>query len=252
MSLSCLRPGVARAPEPDPTETPSTSVVPPLPFARKAELLRGLAALRQVKLPAQPIALVEGDAKAPITIEEFADFRCPHCYTAYRLTAELLHRWPGRIQVVHRNFPLDGNCNPLVGRKQEGAQSCRGALAVVCAAEQNLFPAVHAGIFELQTTFAPIDEAAVKRVVEYAGGNFEKLARCMGSRSAQESLQVDIEAGKAIGIEATPTLVVQGRLLEPGTPEREVLFHMVDALVYEREGAGAEMDLVRRQAKKSH
>lgn len=219
--------------------------IPPLPFERGPAALETFRGFRAVTLVPQPIGLFEGVENAPIVIEDFADFRCPHCYAAHSMLQALALRWPGRVKIVHRNFPLDAGCNALVSRPR-GGQSCRGALAAACAAEQRIFGKVQAGIFALQQGFAPIDDEAVRAVTESSGGDYTRLAACMQSDRAKASIEADVEAGRVIGIEATPTLVLQGRLLPAGAPEAAVLFRMIDALVYEKEGRAAFHDVSAR------
>lgn len=226
--------------------SPEVDRIPPLPFAERAAILKSHAELKQVALKPQAILLSAGPATAPIVVDDFADYRCPHCYTAYLLLETAARRWPGRIKVVHRNFPLDGNCNPVVSRKQLAGGSCRAAKAVVCAAEQKIFATVHGGLFRLQETNADIDDTAVQGIVEKAGGDYVRLSKCMDSPQTLASIGADVAAGESFGIEATPTLVVAGRLLPSGSHEPRALLHLLDALVYEREGQAAEADLIGR------
>ena len=242
--MGCALGRGSETPEPPGAER----TVPPLAFEKGAEALRSFAGLQAVNLSAQPIPLAEGKSTAPILVEVFADYRCPHCFTAFRILQAAMDRWPNQIRLVHRNFPLDGTCNVMVSRQQPHGQSCRAARAVVCAAEQNIFRAMHAGLFDLQNSDSEIDDAAIERIVRAAGGNQERLAGCLRSERPLRSITVDVESGRTFGIEATPTLVIQGKLLPAGGHSARSLFHMFDALVYARKGQSAQAELQRRQA----
>src|SRR5690349_6748677 len=61
-------------------------------------------------LTVQPTDHVEGDAKAPITLIEYASFTCPHCarFNTVELP-EIKKKWidTGKVKLVYRDFPLD-------------------------------------------------------------------------------------------------------------------------------------------------
>lgn len=222
---------------------------PALAFVKRSEWLTEFGKFKQVKSTKQPIALAYGAADAPIVVEDFSDYRCGHCYNALAILAHANERWPNRIRLVHRNFPLDGSCNAMVSRKQADSQSCRAAFASICAAEQGRFAQMHKGLFMFQNEPKPFSEANVLELAGKVGLNQSTLQSCMKSKSAGASLQKDLEFAERLQIEATPTIIVNGRLLPAGTPEPKFFMHLMDALVYEREGPAAEADLKQRLAR---
>src|SRR5215470_18719547 len=52
------------------------------------------------------VARVRGNADAPVTIVEFADFQCPYCRKAEATLNELLKKYDGRVKLAYRDFPL--------------------------------------------------------------------------------------------------------------------------------------------------
>lgn len=95
--------------------------------------LRGFA-----KAGINTAGLTNVEGKGFIEIQKFADFNCGHCYNTSLILKEALKRWPGRVKVIYRHFPLDGTCNPEVKGKR-GGSSCNGALASLCAPKFNIF-----------------------------------------------------------------------------------------------------------------
>ncbi|MBW7859026.1 MAG: DsbA family protein, partial [Leptonema sp. (in: Bacteria)] len=128
-----------------------TEVADNLLAENKVEItLEDLSALKEVNLNLTGIRSVEGAENGYIVIQKFADFLCPHCYHASQLLQEAMKRWPGRIKVYYRHFPLDSTCNPeLHGKpnKPIGDWRCNGAQAAICAADFPKFPEYYHGIF---------------------------------------------------------------------------------------------------------
>ncbi|MBX7056552.1 MAG: thioredoxin domain-containing protein [Leptospirales bacterium] len=186
----------------------------------------------------------EGPANAPIVIQEFADFRCPHCYHASEELRYLQQRWPDRLRVYYRHFPLDATCNPQVSQSR-GGYSCNGAQAALCASEQNIFPKIYHGIFNFQATEQNIGLRELENLTVSAGGSWPRLLQCMGSAATQQRLNRDLADALAVKVEATPTLIIQGRLFR-GAPPIEWITAVIDALVLQKEGAAAEADFAAR------
>src|SRR5262245_53380703 len=60
-----------------------------------------------VPIPASAPLL--GPSNAPVTIVEFADYQCPYCHRAQDTVDLVMSRYAGKVQLVHRDFPLDGH-----------------------------------------------------------------------------------------------------------------------------------------------
>src|SRR5262245_61512941 len=61
-------------------------------------------------LAVQPGDHVLGDAKAPITLIEYASFTCPHCAHFHtQILPEIKKKWidTGKVKLIYRDFPLD-------------------------------------------------------------------------------------------------------------------------------------------------
>ncbi|MBL8018435.1 MAG: thioredoxin domain-containing protein [Leptospirales bacterium] len=209
--------------------------------AKVTETLQEFRALTKVDLNTAGLEGYEGPANAPIVIQDFADFMCPHCYHASKEIQGLLKRWPGRIKVYYRHFPLDGTCNPLVQRKDKhyGEMRCNGAQAAICGPEQKILPALYHNIFELQNDPEGISVSNLQAATEKSGGNWPRLLACMQSPATNAALQRDIRDAQSIKLNSTPTIIVNDRLLPAGTPDETYFKHLMDALVYEKEGEAA-------------
>ena len=64
-----------------------------------------LMTMPRVEFPIDPVRL-RGDAKAPVTVVEFSDFSCPYCRKAEATVEGLLAKYPGKVKLEYRDFPL--------------------------------------------------------------------------------------------------------------------------------------------------
>ena len=207
---------------------------------RRAQLLRELRAFNTADLSTAGLQNYDGEDQAYIILHDWADFRCPHCLHAHEIIQAAQRRWPGRIKVYYRHFPLDQTCNPLVSRAA-GGFSCNGAQAALCA-PRNIFPEFYHGVFEFQNAQIPIIPDQLRRLTESLGGDWSAMVGCMGSAKTAAALQRDIKEAEVINVQSTPTIVVDGHILPPGTPRPEFFLGLMDALVIEKEGDAAIQD----------
>ncbi len=226
-------------------EKAAVSYIPVVSEEEAETILFDFKSLKKQGLSTDGIASV-GESGAYIEIHKFADFMCPHCRTSTVLLEEAVKRWPGRIRIYYRHFPLDGTCNPLVGRKDPEALRCNGAQAALCAPDQNLLKEIYHGIFDFQLTGTPISPENLEKLAVSKGANWSAMLQCMGSAETSRKLQRDIKDAEKLNIQATPTLVVQDVLQPSGSPPREAFLHLLDSLVIEKEGPSAREELKKR------
>lgn len=187
---------------------------------------------------AQPIIDVDtsgaasiGKSNAPITIIKFADYNCGHCMNTSHILDQILREFDGMVKVVYMNFPLDGNCNPLVGRNQPGASSCIAASAAICANYQNKFSEMHHALFKDNENGTFHSTATVLNHAEKYGLNMQNFKSCMSSDKVRNQIQKEVEEAGKLKIQSTPTLMVNGRLLTPGTPDPRYLKSLLRYLI---------------------
>ena len=195
------------------------------------------------------VKTVSGDPNAYIVIHEFADFRCPHCYHMAHILHDLQKRWPGRIRIYYRFFPLDGTCNKKFGRKQPDSSSCNGAQAAICAAEQGIFTPMYGAIFDLLGEKASVSPERLQAITEKLGGNWSTLLNCMGSVKTVNAIDRDVILAEKLGLTGTPMVIVQDKIMLGGAIPREYAFQLIDALVLEKEGQAARDDFRKRASK---
>ncbi|GAB3671434.1 DsbA family protein [Salinisphaera aquimarina] len=142
-----------------------------------------------------------GEADAPVTIREFADYQCPACGafapTAKRIRDELVDS--GKVRFVFFDFPL-----PMHDHAHQAAVAAR------CAARQDKFWPYHDRLFETQSDWSQQDDPT-SRFLDLAvetGVNADRLKQCMAQGAVDDVIAQNQEAGKAVSLRATPTVIV--------------------------------------------
>jgi protein-disulfide isomerase len=172
-------------------------------LARKAGVRVFLEAPRvEVKVPANAPSL--GPADAPVTIVEFADYQCPYCQSAQATVEEVLKRYPGKVRLVHRDFPLDNH-----------ARAVPAARAARCAGEQQKFWEYHRDLLSARTDFSDQD---LKKRAGSLGLNLTTFSSCLAYEGADAEIRSAMESGRQLGVTATPTFFINGRMLVGARP----------------------------------
>jgi protein-disulfide isomerase len=148
-----------------------------------------------------------GATQPSLTIVEFSDYQCPHCAKAHGTLRALVQRYPNEIRVVHRHFPLDNDCNPLITRPFH-QHSCYYSRLAVCSATFGRFWLANDYLFEHGRDEAPVALETLARIIDVKP---EDLRRCL-SEKGDALLKPDIDEGLQLHIDGTPTFVIDGQL----------------------------------------
>jgi protein-disulfide isomerase len=165
---------------------------------------------------------VRGVASAPVMIEEWADFQCPACGQFARLTEpQLLSTYvaKGQVDLVFHHFAFLGQ------------ESNWAAEAAECASEQGKFFEYHDKLYASQ---------AGENRGAFSKDNLKKLGAdlglatsfnaCVDSGRYAQVVRDDTKVGEGRGVQATPTLFVNGRKIE-GAATFEQLRTIIDPLL---------------------
>lgn len=162
----------------------------------------------------------KGAVDAPIVIVKFEDFHCPFCKESQRTLEELLGRYPGKIKVVHKDFPID-DLHP-------GARQAHWAAR--CAGEQGKFWPYHDELYRNAPRTAPAD---LKKYAEVTGLNADAFEACLSGKKFAAAVQADIDEGVRAGVTGTPAFFVNGRLI-PGAQPLERFVAVIDEEIARR------------------
>jgi protein-disulfide isomerase/uncharacterized membrane protein len=168
-----------------------------------------------------------GAAEPQLTIVEYSDYQCPFCRIAHRRVRQMLKAHADRVRLVHRQFPLDDACNPLVKRRFHPF-ACHFALAAECAGEQGRFWQMNDALFGAHDT-RKSEDIDVFAMAADIGVDVERFRSCMQDPATRARLREDIDKGLALGLTGTPTFVVDDKPLRKAlSPE------LIESLLQER------------------
>jgi len=141
-----------------------------------------------------------GPAGAWLTVVEFIDFDCPYTQRAYFTIGQLQESYGEDVRLVFKHFPL---------LKHERALPA--AIAVECASALGGFWSMQAAVLNYEA----VSEEGLLRFADMLLGP-ERLAEwqdCRASSEPRARIDADVELGRALGVPGTPTLFVNGRML---------------------------------------
>jgi predicted DsbA family dithiol-disulfide isomerase len=176
------------------------------------ENLRRRAGVRFVARP--PRASVDpsgpslGPSDAPVTIVAFSDYPCAGCLRIHSSLETLLERYPGEVRVVQKHYPQEALHE----------QARQAAEASVCAEAQGRFWPFHE---RLLRHAEPLSDAELLETARELGLDEARFRRCLDDPEVRRRVQLDIEAATLAGVEAAPTLFVNGIALAGARPVEE-------------------------------
>jgi protein-disulfide isomerase len=159
------------------------------------------ANMAQIRMTDAPIL---GNANAPVTIVEYADFECPVCRNLHDMLRGILPNYPGKVRLVFKDFPID----------QLHPWARTAATAGRCAYQQKpeAFWKLYDLIYDNQEVISAED--AWTKMLDYAGqsgldtGTFKT---CLASPEAAAAVNASHANGETLEVNSTPTVFVNGR-----------------------------------------
>jgi protein-disulfide isomerase len=171
-------------------QTPAPAIRKTTPEHKPAPLP---AAVKNFKLSGSP--------SAPITVEIYTDYECPSCRTLYmEILPQLESQYvaTGKIQLLHRDFPLTQHQYSRVAAKYANAAGQIGRYELVAGQ-----------IFKTQADWAQNGnvEAAVAKVL--APGEMQKVRELVKSDAhLDDTVTADLDMGAHDNLDQTPTMVI--------------------------------------------
>ncbi|WP_287127689.1 thioredoxin domain-containing protein [Candidatus Cyanaurora vandensis] len=177
-----------------------------LPASQRAQLERDVRqALARPAVVALGNSPSKGPKNAPLTLVEFSDFQCPYCSRARdEFIKPFFNRYPGKVRLVYKNFPL---------KMHEHAYGA--ARASWAAGQQGKFFEYHDQLFNRQASLGEATFVDIARKLKLNEARFNQDRK---STAADQSVKADLAQGEAIKLRGTPTFVLNGVIIQAGTP----------------------------------
>lgn len=166
-----------------------------------------------------------GSPTAPILIEVFASFDCPHCKVLHDQTIPLLVRdyvVPGKVYLVNREFPLSGQYHPYA---QEAAQYATAAARI------GKYEQVAGAIFASQAAWLTTGKVwdAVASVLSPA--DQKKVQALAKDPGVIAEVKREYDEGVAAGITGTPAMFVTHGTRRYPVPATQLEYSLLKSLL---------------------
>ena len=165
----------------------------------------------------------KGDPNAPVTIIEFADFQCPFCGKFFAETKPQIDEQyiqSGKVRLGYWNFAFLGD------------ESTWAAEAAECAADQDKFWEYHDKLYASQSgeNQGAFNKDNLKKFAQELGLDTEAFNECLDSGKYTSLIQEDTSASSALGVQSTPTFLVNGEAIVGAQPF-EAFQQIIDPLL---------------------
>ena len=167
-----------------------------------------------------------GSADAPVTLDVYEDFQCPIC--GQFATSEL----PRLVTDFVRPGTLRITTHDLEFLDRGTTESLDTASATYCAAQQDRYWPLHDWLYANQAgeNLGGFAADRLRSIETAAGLDLTKLDSCLASGTAATSVRALTQQTLAAGINATPTLVLNGGQKFSGLPSYEQLATVIRSL----------------------
>ncbi len=145
----------------------------------------------------------KGDPNAPVTILEFSDFQCPYCGRFFaqvepEINRQSVESGQARVGYIHFAFL--------------GPESLWAAEASECAADQDAFWEYHDKLFSSQNgeNKGAFSKDNLKGFAADLGLDTDAFNQCLDGGKYTRYVQSQVDFGRQIGVQSTPTFLVNG------------------------------------------
>jgi len=147
---------------------------------------------------------VRGVASAPITIVEFSDYQCPFCARVNPTLDQVLKTYGDKVRIVFKDFPLPNH--PQAPKASEAAH---------CAGDQGKYWEMHDHMFANQRA---LNVPELKQYAVALSLDAAKFNQCLDAGNYAGLVAAGMAQGEQMGVNSTPTLYVNGRVLIGAQP----------------------------------
>ncbi len=139
-----------------------------------------------------------GPRDAIVTIIEYSDFQCPYCRNSQSTLKQILETYGDKVRLVFKHLPLEMH-----------ARAFPSALAAVCADNQGQFWRYQDALF----TSPDLSDVSLDKLASTIGLSIPKFKTCLKSEASRTAVLKDMKEAKQLGIAATPTFIINGKLV---------------------------------------
>src|SRR5437868_368729 len=166
-----------------------------------------------------------GSPTAPIIMEVFASFDCPHCKDLHEATIPLIMRdyvASGKVYLVNREFPLTGQYHPYARE---------AATYATAAGRVGKYQQVAEALFRTQASWAVTGKVWDAIAPALTPAEQKKVQALAKEPGVVAEVQREYDEGVAAGINATPTVMVSQGAKRYPIPAQQLNYGFLKSLL---------------------
>jgi protein-disulfide isomerase len=166
-----------------------------------------------------------GSPAAPVKIEVFASFDCPHCRAFEEEVVPQLVRdfvVPGKVYLINRAFPLSGPYHPYA---REAANYATAAARI------GRYTEVSQALFNQQAKWATDGKVWETVASVLTPSEQKKVQELVKTPTVQAEVQREYDEGVAAGVNATPTIIVTNGARRYPIPSQDLNYGFLRSLI---------------------
>lgn len=147
-----------------------------------------------------------GPATAAVTVVMFSDFECPFCVQGLETLKTLRDVYPDDVRIAYKALPMDRHPNALLA-----------AMAARSAQSQGKFWEFHDLLFSGRR----LDPSVILSYAQHVELDMSTLVRDLDTLEYGPEVRRDARQARRLGISATPTFFINGRVISGAKPLAE-------------------------------
>jgi protein-disulfide isomerase len=150
-----------------------------------------------------------GNAAAKVTLQIFGDFQCPFCQRINPTLAQLEKRFPGRLRLVWRNYPMPFHDN--------AALAAEAAQEVFAQKGAPSFWEYHDLLFAAQAK-GGLERPNLEKLAQKLGVDMKRFRAALDARTHQATVDKDVAVARKAELDGTPVSVINGYVVSGVRP----------------------------------
>lgn len=142
-----------------------------------------------------------GEANAPITVIEYADYECPYCQQQQPVLDKIEAEYQGKLNMVYKDTPL-----PMHAHAEKAAEAAR------CAGAQGKFWEYHDQLFKTKQ----LQMQQLKDLASTMKLDTDAFNKCLDSGELASKVKDNLNEATALQVEGTPSFLINGRFFNGG------------------------------------
>lgn len=146
-----------------------------------------------------------------VTFTEFLDFECESCRAAFPVVEALRAKYEGKVTFVLRYFPIQSHANAM-----------NAAVSVEAAFNQGKLEEMYKQMYATQESWGEQQGSQAKLFRSFAREldlDVTQFDADVDDPKTRERVQEDVDAGRALGVQGTPSFFINEERITPKSVE---------------------------------